>query len=118
MSFGLTVLAMGPAATPEQARLMVRQCHTLNHVEGELDPRIQFFYEELIGRFPGHDRDTPWADSPAPGIDHVHMWLRYGGVSDGVIEVVQELAAEYSLVIYDPQGDDVYLPDEQDGEPA
>jgi hypothetical protein len=115
VSFGLTVLAMRRSATPEQAREMVGQCHRLDHVEGDLDPRIVAFHEDIGRRFPNDGSlgdQTPWADAFYPGIDHVHLYLRFGAVSDPAIDVILELAAAYGLVLYDPQGDEVHLPDD------
>jgi hypothetical protein len=54
--------------------------------------------------------NSPWADEIYPGIDHIHMYLRFGHVGDPAIELIEELAALHHLVLYDPQGDEVHMP--------
>ncbi|MFD7023431.1 hypothetical protein [Promicromonospora sukumoe] len=113
MSFDLTVLAATPDASDEDVRAQALRCRQLDHVEGDLDPRIVAFYEDLRAVFPdsgpasGSD-DAPWASTPIDvGIDHVLMCLRYGHVGDVVVGLVLELAALHELVIYNPQGDEI-----------
>jgi hypothetical protein len=44
------------------------------------------------------------------GIDHVVIHLSHSERSAPAISAVRELAAEYGLVIWDPQSRDAYLP--------
>ena len=48
------------------------------------------------------------------GIDHVIMNLSFSPRSDTTIELIQQLAAQYGLVLWDPQSREAHLP-EQDG---
>lgn len=114
MGFDLMVLAMNADATASDARVMAARCQRDDHVEAELDCRIVGFYRELTERFPDHSptpEDSPWAGTPlGTGVDHVSMCLRWGTVSDMAIQLIQRLAQRHGLVLYDPQGDDVYPP--------
>ncbi|MET7394066.1 hypothetical protein ABZS66_11275 [Dactylosporangium sp. NPDC005572] len=116
MSFDLVVLAMNPSATAAEARAMAERCEyePERHPEGDIDPRIAAFYEELTRHFPDHppySDDLPWSSTPLTlGIDHVVMYMRTGEVSDPVIPLVKSLAREHHLVIYDGHGDDVHPP--------
>ncbi len=104
---------MSTSAGAEQARAMAERCwRSAAHPEGELDQRIAAFYEELLSRFPPASRDSPWMAGPDVGIDHVIMNLSWSARSTPAIEAIQVLAAEHKLVIYDPQSDDVYLPEQ------
>ncbi|MBY8881602.1 hypothetical protein [Actinacidiphila acidipaludis] len=46
----------------------------------------------------------------AVGIDHVIMNLSFSSKSDDAIKMIEELAGEYRLVLWDPQSQDAYLP--------
>jgi hypothetical protein len=113
MSFDLAVVAAEPGADEATARAVIDRCYSLPHVEGELDERVVGFYEELQAIYPDHppyDPDAPWALMPLDtGVDHVFMNISYSA-DDAVIEAIERLAAQHGLVIYDPQGDAVYLP--------
>jgi hypothetical protein len=115
VSFDLAVLAMDELADAGAAGAMFERCNTFgDHVEGEPDKRIVGFYEQLRSRFPdqGPDAgDSPWMMMPlAIGIDHVIMHLSWSPQSDAAVTAIMELAAEYRLVIWDPQSQEAYLP--------
>lgn len=116
MSFDLVVLAMNPEATASEARAMAERCEyeSERHPEGDIDPRIAAFYDELTRQFPDHPPypdDSPWSNMPLSiGIDHVVMYMRTGDVSAPVINLVERLAQQHHLVVYDGHGNDVYLP--------
>ena len=46
----------------------------------------------------------------AIGIDHVIMNLSLSPRGDAALTPIMELAAEYRLVVWDPQSQDAYLP--------
>jgi hypothetical protein len=49
---------------------------------------------------------------PLPtGIDHVIMNLSFSPRSDVAIELIQQLAAQHGLVLWDPQSREAYLPE-------
>lgn len=66
---------------------------------------------ELLRRFPDSD-DGPWADGPPHAAERVLLLTIRWGADDAVIDAVTELAREHKLVLYDPQGPEVHLPDE------
>jgi hypothetical protein len=114
MSFDLAVVAAEPGADEAAARELIERCYDRRpHLEGDLDARIVTFYEELRAIYPDHPphaEDAPWACAPLDtGIDHVFMNIRHSA-DIAVIEAIQRLATEHGLVLYDPQGDAIYLP--------
>ena len=64
--------------------------------------------DELVRRF----ADGPWTDGPPESSGRLLVlgirWHADAAVSDAVIE----LARQHELVLYDPQGPSVYLPDD------
>jgi hypothetical protein len=114
VSFDLAVLAMNGLADADTAHAMFERCTSGNCAEGELDERIVGFYEQLRSRFPGegaHAGDSPWMLMPlAAGIDHVIMHLSWSPRSGAAVTAIMGLAAEYRLVVWDPQSQDAYLP--------
>ncbi|MEU4093229.1 hypothetical protein [Streptomyces sp. NPDC026673] len=114
MSFDLAVLAMDESADAAAACAMFERCTSGQHEEGELDERVVGFYERLCSRFPDRPPfavDSPWMSTPlALGIDHVVMNLSFSSRSDAALKAIEELAAEFRLVIWDPQSQDACLP--------
>jgi hypothetical protein len=93
---------------------MFERCCSGSHDDGELDERLVGFYERLRSQFPDYPPfgpDCPWMSMPlAVGIDHVIMHLSFGERNNPAIAVIQELASEHRLVLWDPQSRDAYLP--------
>lgn len=115
VSFDLAVLAMDGPADAAAAQAMLDRCETRPHVEGDVDERIAGFYERLVALFPDKgpidDETSPWMSMPLGiGIDHVIMNLSYSSRSDPAIDAIEQLAAEYRLVLWDPQGGEVHPP--------
>ena len=114
VSFDLAVLAMDESADAAAACAMFERCTCGDHVEGDLDERIAGFYEQLRSRFPDHGasaRGSPWMMMPlVTGIDHVLMTLGFSPRSGAALTAIMELAAEYRLVVWDPQSRDACLP--------
>jgi hypothetical protein len=114
VSFDLAVLAMEESADDVAARAMFERCNSMNHNDGDLDERVVWFYERLRSLFPDeppYDSDSPWMVMPLEvGIDHVIMHLSFSERSKPAITAIQELAAEYRLVLLDLQSQDAYLP--------
>ncbi|GAA4563711.1 hypothetical protein GCM10023176_08210 [Micromonospora coerulea] len=111
MSFDLVVLAVEPATSLDDMRRMIEHCASLVHRDGEPDPRIIGFYEELQESLPDHppyDRESPWMSAPlAVGIDHVSMSISHSPRGTKAVQAVCQLAERHGLVIYDPQGNEV-----------
>ncbi len=58
----------------------------------------------------GADESSPWASWPIPDSDRlIELTIRWGGESRLPADVVV-LARKFGLVLYDPQGPDVFLP--------
>jgi hypothetical protein len=58
----------------------------------------------------GADESSPWASWPIPDSDRlIELTIRWGGESRLPADVVV-LARRFGLVLYDPQGPDVFLP--------
>lgn len=66
---------------------------------------------ELLRRFP-HAANGPWADYPPEQTDRLLLLSIRWGADNAVIDAIVELAREHRLVLYDPQGPDVSLPDD------
>ena len=64
---------------------------------------------ELLRRFPYAD-DAPWADFPPEQTDRLLLLSIRWGADNAILDAVVELAREYDLVLYDPQGPDVGIP--------
>ncbi|WP_239084112.1 hypothetical protein [Asanoa ishikariensis] len=110
MSFDLVVLAAGTTATLDDVRAMADRSVGRPRVEGDPDPRIAAFYEDLRAGFsddPAYDGDSPWVTTPlVVGVDHVAMSIVHSPVGDDAVDVVLQLAEKHGLVVYDPQGDE------------
>jgi hypothetical protein len=112
MSFDLTVLATARGASDRDVRAQALSCEQPYHAEGDLNPRIEAFYDDVRAVFPdsgqaSHSGDTPWASVPLGlGIDHVSMCLRHG-CARRVVDLIVKLAA-----VHDPQGDEITHPTE------
>jgi hypothetical protein len=109
----LAVFAVAAGADEAAARVVMEACYRHGqHVEGDLDERIMRFYEGLRAAHPdfgpGFD-DSPWSSRLDAGIDHVFMNIRWSA-DDAVLDLIQRLATEHGLVLYDPQDDTIYLP--------
>ncbi|WP_435125295.1 hypothetical protein [Actinacidiphila sp. bgisy144] len=114
MSFDLGVLAMDEHVDGASAAAMYQRCQAGAHPEGDPDERVIAFYESLRARFPDQadSVDSPWMERPLDiGIDHVMLTMSYSDRSTPALRAVEELAALHSLVIWDPQSSDVYLPE-------
>ncbi len=105
---------MDESADAAAARAMFERCASGDHEEGELDERVVAFYERLRARFPDRppfDAESPWMSTPlAVGIDHVIMHLSFSSRGDAALQLIEGLAAEFRLVIWDPQSEDAYPP--------
>jgi hypothetical protein len=109
----LAVFAVAAGADEATARAVMEACYRRGeHVEGDLDERIVAFYEDLRAAYPDIGpgfEDSPWSSRLEPGIDHVFMNIRWSA-DNAVLDLIQRLAREHGLVLYDPQDDTVYLP--------
>jgi hypothetical protein len=116
VSFDLGVLAIDGGTDAAEVAAMAGRCTGPVHVQGELDPRIAGFYERLRSRFPDQPPfpdgyADPWMSTPLDvGVDHVFLSLCFGARSDPAWALIQELAAEHGLTIWDPQDGSAHRP--------
>ena len=93
---------------------MVDRCRGPVHPDGEPNPGIVAFYEELRTHNPDHPPypdDSPWVSMPLDvGIDHVSMSLSHSERASEATDFILRLAKRHRLVIYDPQGDEIIQP--------
>jgi hypothetical protein len=90
----------------------------------EPSPDVTRFLKEIRAHYPddhegGADDLSPWSSWPIPDSDRIiDLSIRWSA-SDSVIETIEDLARTFGLVLYDPQGPDVHLPDDPiDTEPT
>jgi len=72
---------------------------------------LETVYTLLINNYPlnGENEDSPWADGPEYDGRLLVLSLRWGGRSR-ILADIPVLAKKYELMLYDPQGPDVFLP--------
>ena len=85
---------------------------------------VKRFLDEIRAHYPddlegGSDDLSPWSSWPIPDSDRiVELGIRWSA-SNSVIETIEDLARTFGLLLYDPQGPDVHLPDDPcDTEPT
>jgi hypothetical protein len=108
--------------TDEAARLVALEDESVFKPSAELEG----FYAALLERFPAPDSFTdeelesaeiPWADPPEGSDRLVCLSVRWSA-KDEDLDTIVELAREYDLVLYDPQGPSFHSPaDENEGMP-
>ena len=70
----------------------------------------QQYTPEALGEIRGVEGGEPWADLPFYQTDRLLALEVRWGADDAVIAAVVALARKYELVLFDPQGPDVFLP--------
>jgi len=78
-------------------------------------PAVEAFYQDLIEKWPetGNADSSPWAAPLHHTASHVLMSCVWSKAED-VCLFVAELAGRHGLVLFDPQSEEVYLPDEEE----
>ena len=77
----------------------------------EPSPEIAKVADELIRRFP-YGEKSPWADGPPEATDRIlYMTIRWGA-DNAALDAIEELARQHGLVLYDPQGPNVGVPED------
>ena len=77
----------------------------------EPSPDIAAVSNELVRRFP-EVPGGPWSDFPPEQTERLLLLSIRWGADNAVLDAIGELAREHGLVLYDPQGPDVTLPDD------
>jgi hypothetical protein len=120
MSFDLGVWhSDGPLTNEEAGDIYLRLCEDWPHLEGDSADVIAF-YEELIGHWPeidsipeenvGNFDICPWScalDHSGEAVVMACVWSK----ADEVFAFVSQLADKHKLVLFDPQANQVSLPD-------
>lgn len=65
---------------------------------------------EALGEIRGVEGGEPWADLPFHQTDRLLALDVRWGADDAVIAAIVALARKYELVLFDPQGPDIFLP--------
>ncbi len=70
--------------------------------------------EEIRRRYPddAQSDDGPWSSWPLQDSDRIIVLNIRWSVDNSVLDCIIDLAREHELVVYDPQGPSVYLPDD------
>jgi hypothetical protein len=115
MSFELGVWREDGPVTAEGAGDKYERVAEQNPPDGEPDPQVAAFHQEITSRFPDlddlpdEDDSSPWMDYLDLSADGLFMKIAFSRVGEMAPYVI-ELAAKYGLVCYDPQEDVVHNP--------
>jgi hypothetical protein len=121
MSFDLYVWKGPIVRTGEAASALVgRSLDATSPFDPSAD--VVGFYRELIATYPPLEAfpeadliagtaTTHWSVSPGPSDRFIEMHLQWG-TPDKVLDFITALARRHALVLFDPQGPDVHLPDD------
>ena len=96
----------------EQAEALLKPYYDRGDESGfEASPDVVAFARELLRRFPDGE-DSPWGDAAVEESNRLlYLNIRWSA-SDAFMDAITDLAREHELVLYDPQGPDVHLPNE------
>jgi hypothetical protein len=94
----------------------------------EASEDIARYADALRRRFPDDpstespDEGSPWADLPFEQSERLLFLSLRWSAGDDALDAIADLAHEHGLVLYDPQGPDIHVPDddpmEEDDRPA
>ena len=97
---------------PDQAEALLKPYYERGDESGfEPSPDVATVARELLRRFPD-DEGGPWGDAAVEESDRVlYLNIRWSA-SDAFMDAITDLARKHELVLYDPQGPDIHLPNE------
>jgi hypothetical protein len=107
------LLWKGPVVEePDEAEALLKPYYEHGDESGfEPSPDVATVARELLRRFPD-DEDGPWGDAAVEESDRIlYLNIRWSA-SDAFMDAITDLAREHELVLYDPQGPDLHLPNE------
>lgn len=117
MNFDLGVWeSNGPTSAAEASRTYASFCR------GETPPRVvqnsravEAFYDDLLTKWTETtSRDiSPWAAPPHYSPSHVLMFCNWSK-AEAVFPFIAALASAHGLILFDPQSEEVYLPEAED----
>jgi hypothetical protein len=95
---------------PDEAKALLTPWY-VNEDDSAFEPSSELgvMLDRLLQRYP-YDPESdspPWAEEPANTGRLLDLSIRWGGDGE-VLDAIIEIAKEQDLVIYDPQGPDVY----------
>ena len=118
---GTLIVWKAPAVADErQAAALLEDYHATGDESAfTRDPAVERFLDEILARWPAlesHDPEDPeppptWSSTPGRS-DRVVALDYSWSAPDELLDDVERLAREHGLVLYDPQGPDVHLPDD------
>jgi hypothetical protein len=109
-----------PRVTDEDEATRLLELDDENVFEPSAD--LERFYAELLERFPPPESFTaveldtaeiPWAESPEGSNRLVSLSIRWSAKGED-LDTIVELAREYELMLYDPQGPSFHSPADPD----
>jgi hypothetical protein len=95
---------------PEEAKALL-ELYNEREDDSAFEPSedIATVSRELLRRFPSA-QNGPWADFPPEQTDRLLLLSIRWSADNAILDAVVDLAREYNLVLYDPQGPDVGVP--------
>lgn len=84
----------------------------------EASEDIARYADELLRRFPDDpstespDGGSPWADLPFEQSERLLFLSLRWSAGDDALDAIVDLAHQHELVLYDPQGPDIHVPDD------
>lgn len=114
------ILWKGPVVRePDEAEALLRPFYERDDDSGfESSEDIARCADELRRRFPDDpslvppEGDSPWAELPFHQSDRLLFLTLRGSAADEAFDAIADLADKHLLVLYDPQGPDIVLPDD------
>jgi hypothetical protein len=114
------VLWKGPVVREtDEAEALLQPFYERDDDSGfEASADIALCADELRGRFPDDpsldppDEDSPWAEFPFHQTERLLFLTLRGTADDEVFDAIADLADKHLLVLYDPQGPELFVPDD------
>lgn len=104
---------------PEEAEALLEPWYARGDDSAlEASEDIKRCADELRRRFPDDpsparpDGPSPWAELPFEQSERLLSLSLRWGADDAVVDAIVDLAGEHSLILYDPQGPEIVLPDD------
>ena len=119
---GTLIVWKGPIVEDEQAAARLLKDYFASSGDSAFEPSedVTTFYDEIVAAYPvdswAEDATPTWAGAPHRS-DRVVMLEYSWSAPDAFLDEIQRLARIHELVLYDPQGPDVHLPNEPAAQP-
>jgi hypothetical protein len=119
---GTLIVWKAPLVEDERAAARLLEGYYATGDESAFEPSrdVARFYDEIVALYPidtwAEDETPTWAEAPHRS-DRVVMLDYSWSAPSAFLDDIQRLAGVHELVLYDPQGPDVHLPNEPPAEP-